>query len=772
MNLPTGTTSPAPLSTEADNSSATTYLAKIAAGLALLTLFVFLPAVNCEFINYDDDVFVTNNPKVAAGLTWEGIKWAFTSADIDYWRPLSWLSHMLDVELFGPVAGAHHLMNLLIHCAAVVMAFLALHRLTRAVWPSAVVAALFAWHPLHVESVVWVAERKDVLCGFFWFFTLWAYARYVESPSPRNYLTVFAGFVLGVMSKPMIVTLPCVLFLLDYWPLRRIDASVLMLWRSGTWRSSLPKLWALVREKLPLLAVIAVLSVSTVYSQHRVGTLSKMDEWSAVLRFQNALVSYASYLVQTVLPVDLCVIYPLKDIPAWQWLASGLLLVAISLASLRLARRAPFVIVGWLWFVGVMVPVIGILQVGGQARADRYTYLPLTGVFIAVVWGAFQWAGGHAGRQRMLSRGVFLALLGCALVARSQIPHWETSVTVFRRAVDVTSKNVIALNNLASELLIRNQPREALRYAQEAAGFTPWQMPWINVMSSHLVLNDYPSAQRAMLAALKLDPKSDLANGAIQQLAFVSSKQPENILLRKLLVSAHVARGDFNAAALQLAEVARIAPNDIDARIDRAAYLAAAGKEAEAITVLEDALKQSPANALAHSNLGSLLTRQGRTQEAISHHLAALAADPENYTSRHNYALLLARTGRTVEARNEFERVLQRNRDFEPTLQRLAWLLATRAECRDGTQALALATRLLQVIKKDTPENLDAFGAAAAAAGDFDRAIKSAQMAIDLARKNNQAPLADAIRARLSLYQSHQPYTESSVRPPSLINKP
>lgn len=289
-------------------------LARIAVGLALLTFLIFLPVVTYEFTDYDDDVFVTNNLHVAPGLTWEGIQWAFTSADIDYWRPLSWLSHMLDMELFGLVAGGHHLVNLLIHCAAVVMAFLALQRLSGALWPSAMAAALFAWHPLHVESVAWIAERKDVLCGFFFFFTLWAYARYVVQPGLRSYLTMFVGFLLGIASKPMIVTLPCVLLLLDFWPLRRFAP---FSEEGSARRVGWPVLWGLLREKLPLFAVVLGLSISTVYSQHRVGTLSELGGVPLLWRLQTSVSAYGTYLTQTFLPVDLCVLYPLP--PGCRW---------------------------------------------------------------------------------------------------------------------------------------------------------------------------------------------------------------------------------------------------------------------------------------------------------------------------------------------------------------------------------------------------------------------------------------------------------------------
>lgn len=425
-------------------------LAKIATGLVLLTFVIFLPVVGCEFINYDDDVFVTNNPKVAAGFTWEGIKWAFTSAEIDYWRPLSWLSHMLDIELFGAMAGGHHLTNLLIHCAAVAMCFFALHRLTREIWPSALVAALFAWHPLHVESVAWVAERKDVLCGFFWFFTIWAYARYVAEPTPSYYLAVFGGFILAMMSKPMAVTLPCVLLLLDYWPLGRLDVLRKEAWlpEEGRRRDTLKRCRAVLQEKLPFFAVVAVASLSTIYAQHKVGTMSDFDSLPMSFRLANAFASYGVYLAQTFWPAHLTILYPLAPLSLAQWLLGVALLLVVSFGCLVGLRRAPWLMVGWLWFLGVTFPVVGILQVGEQAHADRYTYLPLTGIFLSIVWVGVRWAGAGQGRRRFGLIAVTTALLGaCAIVTRHQIGFWRNSMVLFERTATLTRNNVGALNN-------------------------------------------------------------------------------------------------------------------------------------------------------------------------------------------------------------------------------------------------------------------------------------------------------------------------------------
>ncbi len=734
----------------------------IAAGLTLLTFLIFLPVVHCEFTDYDDDVFVTNNPQVAAGLTWEGIHWAFTAADIDYWRPLSWLSHMWDMELFGPVAGGHHLVNLLIHCAAVVMAFLALHRLTGALWPSAVAAALFAWHPLHVESVAWIAERKDVMCGFFFFFTLWAYAAYVAKPGLRTYLTMFAGFVLGIMSKPMIVTLPCVLLLLDFWPLRRVAPGSE---DAGSNRVDWPAIWGLLREKIPLFAVVLVLSISTVYSQHRVGTLSDLGGVPFTWRLQTSLSAYGTYLAQTFLPVNLCVLYPLPPgMPLAKWLPALLLLVLVTGLCLWQVRRRPYLIVGWLWFLGVLVPVIGLVQVGEQAHADRYTYLPLTGVFIMLVWAVGEWA--QAGRIRWGAALGLSTLVLCAGVTRHQLQFWETGITVFTRSIQVTENNRTALNNLGAALQSRGRSQEALTHFQESLRIHYGQQPLLNLAWTHAALGNEALALAYVTRAFALDPHGKISREAYEMALQDAQAAPTVPLHRKFLGIAQAARGNYAEAAEHLGEAARLAPRDSNARVDQAAYLAMAGRDSQATQVLREAVALAPTNALAQANLGGLLAKQGRGEEALAHYQLALASDPQNPNTRHNQALLLARLGRVAEARREFEHVLRLQARHWPAQQQLAWLLATREDVRDGAAAVSHAQSALALAGKRPPMLLDVLAAAHAAQGNFPLAIQVAQEALTLLQtgKQPQPELEAAIRTRLQTYQSQRPHT---IAPPA-----
>jgi protein O-mannosyl-transferase len=408
--------------------------------LVLLTLAVYLPVLTHGFIRFDDPVYVTRNPWVQAGLTWDGIAWAFTANVASNWHPLTLLSHMLDCELFGMDPLGHHLTSLLLHTASVVLLFEALRLMTGALWRSAAVAALFAIHPTHVESVAWIAERKDVLSGFFWMLTLLAWAFYVRQPSRKRYAVVALSLAAGLLSKPMVVTLPFVLLLLDVWPLGRKIR---------------------VKEKLPLFALAAASCVVTVIAQS--GAIGMASQFPLRLRLANAVLSYVAYLGKTLVPSRLAVFYPMPtEFPAWKVVGAALLLVLLTVLALRAAR---YVTVGWLWFLGTLVPVIGIVQVGGQAMADRYTYLPTIGLFLIAVWG--------------LPRiPVWIPiLLALAIGTRLQLRHWQDSESLFRHAAAVTEGNFIAHLNLAQIHAERGERGPALEHFRKTLEIRPgmWQ---------------------------------------------------------------------------------------------------------------------------------------------------------------------------------------------------------------------------------------------------------------------------------------------------------
>jgi cytochrome c-type biogenesis protein CcmH/NrfG len=440
-------------------------------GLFLTTSAVFWPVSRCQFVNFDDPQYVTENPHIKQGLTPASVGWAFTSTIEGNWHPATCLSHMLDCQLFGLDAGAHHLVNLLFHAANTLLLFHVLRRMTHELWPSAAVAALFALHPLHVESVAWVSERKDVLSTFFGLLTIAAYARYAQEGSAKRkvqwYLLVMVLFALGLMSKPMLVTWPFVLLLLDYWPLQRFTIHGLRI----TVRH-------LVWEKLPLLALTIMASAVTFLAQHHAKAVIPDMYFTISERIENTLVSYVRYLCKTVWPSHLAVFYPFPSYPhptwpVWQVIGSAALLALITLAVVWQARHRPFLIVGWLWFLGTLVPVIGLVQIGNQAMADRYSYIPLIGLFVMAVWGVKEFASwGHQARFG-LGVAATAALAACITVSSLQLRHWRNSEALWQHTLDVTTDNLLTHANLSFALLDEGKIEEAMTYLNKEFRIKP-----------------------------------------------------------------------------------------------------------------------------------------------------------------------------------------------------------------------------------------------------------------------------------------------------------
>lgn len=488
----------------------------ICLSLVVLTLAVYWQVAGFEFVNYDDDVYVYNNPVVKAGTMPVTVRWAFTTSHACLWQPLVWLSYMadsdiariagwvLDVEFGRGNAGIYHITNVVFHLLNTALLFLVLSRLTGRAWRSAFVAALFAIHPLHVESVAWVAERKDVLSGLFWVLTMWAYARYAESRDPRKYLILMLVFALGLMSKSMLVTLPPVLLLMDFWPLGRLRPK-----EGGPWR------WRpLIIEKLPLVGLSALSSVITYFAMRSGGGLGSADLYPLGVRIANALVAYTTYIAKMVWPRGLAVVYPhpYDTLPVWQVVGSGLLLAAITVLAFRLAGRRPYVLFGWLWYVITLLPVSGIIQQGKQAVTDHFTYIPLTGLFIIIAWGI---PGLLAGSGAVRSRRAVVSALGVLSVAALMVPayvhvgYWRNSITLFTRAIEVTSDNSLAHNNLANALVENGEVREAIGHFHKALKFHP----------------EYTDARYNLANALYQDGKVD---EAIRQYTHVLREAPRH----------------------------------------------------------------------------------------------------------------------------------------------------------------------------------------------------------------------------------------------------
>jgi tetratricopeptide (TPR) repeat protein len=529
-------------------------------GLCLATVFAFLPSLRNGFTNYDDPAYVTANPQVRAGVTAAGLEWALTAVVSANWHPLTLLSHMLDCELFGLNPKGHHWTSLMLHLAAVILLFEVLRRMTGRVLESAAVAALFAVHPLRVESVAWVAERKDVLCGLFWMLTLGAYLRYTRRPSGGRYLVVCVTLALALMSKPMAVTLPLVLLLLDFWPLGRMGHR--------------PPSWELVREKLPLLGLSLAASLLTLWAQSDMVQLGAAEP--AAVRVANALTSYVAYLGKTVYPAHLAVMYPFPAaVAAWKVTAAVVVLAVLTLASLAAARRAPYVTAGWLWYVVTLAPVAGIVQVGFQSMADRYTYLPSIGLSIAAVWGAADLAARLPALKPWLAAATALVLALLVWMTRVQTGYWADSVALFSHSLAVEDSHV-AHANLA----------EALRKQ-----------------------GDRPHALVHYRAAIALQQRDAQAYAAAAN-ALRSWGQP--------------------AAALPyIRSSLALDPGDEQARMILAMALDDLGQPAAALGELRKVVAAHPDSARAAYGLGALLERRGERGKALRWYEKALAVDPD-----------------------------------------------------------------------------------------------------------------------------------------------
>ncbi len=569
-----------------DRSHQLLLLSSICLFLTTITLCVYWQVRTHDFVNYDDNGYVTSNRHVRSGLTWENVGWAFTSGDMSNWHPLTWLSHMLDCEMYGLDPKGHHLTNLFFHVANTILLFLVLTRMTSAVWRPALVAALFAVHPLHVESVAWVAERKDVLSGFFCMIAMLAYAWYTERPGPWRYLVVWLSFALGLMAKPMLVTLPFVLLLLDYWPLSRLGLS--------STRDNLKKAWKRVREKLPLFALALASCIVTFLVQRHGPAVQSLEQISFQSRIANALVAYVGYMVKMIRPSHLAVYYPhpMNSLPAWQVVGATLVLISISIVTFRQMRSRPYLIVGWLWYLGMLVPVIGILQVGGQAMADRYTYLPMIGLFISVTWGVSGMIPRWAGHKVVLSVATGLLVLALALSAWFQAHYWRNSETLFEHALQVTANNQLAHNQLGLALSRQGRTDEAIGHFLEALRITP------QYVNAHI----------------------NLGNAFKDQ-------------------------GKLSMAVSEYQKALHFVANHITARNNLGIVFAMQGDIEKAVALFSGVLKLDPNNTRALNNMGIALAKQGKFDKAIQHFSKALRIDPESASARKNLEQALIRQG-------------------------------------------------------------------------------------------------------------------------------
>jgi tetratricopeptide (TPR) repeat protein len=648
----------------------------------LVTIAVYWPATHHDFVNYDDDLYLTENAHVTGGLTWENARWAFGSGHAANWHPLTWLSHMLDCQLFGVKPWGHHFTSVLFHAFNAALVFVLLQRLTGALWPSLWVAALFALHPLRVESVAWIAERKDVLSGFFGLLALIFYARYAarrqsaqgsESqarPAPASATRRSSGdfalalffLALGLMSKPMLVTWPFVMLLLDYWPLNRVPPA-------GS-KQQVPALKRLLIEKLPFFALVALACVVTFCVQKSGGTVGTLPIGT---RVGNALVSYLRYLQKLFWPANLAVFYPQPDEWPIELVALALGLLVAASAVLWLKRKPyPFLLVGWLWFAGTLVPVIGLVQVGQQAMADRYTYLPSIGVFLLVVWGTCEFAG----RYRMaLLIASSTALIICAGLTREQLACWQNSEALFQHALKVTDNNYVAHNNLGAALAAKGQVEEAIAHYQEA----------IRLRS------DDAKFHSNLGNALGIRGRIDEAIAPLQEAVRLKPNYAET---HNDLGMALATKGRMDDAIREFQEAIHLKPDFADPHSHLGSALNAQGRTDEAIQEFQQALRLNPDYAEVHNKLGFALSRKGQADEAILHYREAIRLRPNYAKARYNLGNALAGKGQFDEAIILLQEAIRLQPDYAEAHNDLGLVLGVKGQTDDAIGHFQEAVRL------------------------------------------------------------------------------
>jgi tetratricopeptide (TPR) repeat protein len=731
----------------------------IYAGLTLVTLAIYLPALHHGFVEYDDQQFVTDNPRVQAGLSWTGLVWAF-GFHAGNWHPLAWLSHMLDCQLYGVWAGGHHLTSVLLHGASALLLFSVLNRMTNAMWRSAAVAALFAWHPLHVESVAWVAERKDVLCAFFWMLTLWGYERYVTKPSAARYLFTLGTFTLCLMSKPMGVTLPFVLLLLDYWPLKRFTICDS---RFATFKT-------LLLEKIPFLGLSAIACVLTLRAQ--VNSIVSTAGLPVSQRIVHVLAAYNHYLVTTFVPRNLAVYYPYQNHLSTLTVAfAAIVLGLVTVLAIINFRRRPYFIVGWLWYLGTLVPVIGLVQVGDQAWADRYTYLPLVGLFVAAVWFVFETL-----KSRVVLQTASVIAFAVLIAATSvQLGYWQNTRTLFEHADRVTLKNYMAITILGSLLAEEHKYDEAMAYYQTALQYQP----------------AFPEAHFFLGGALDEQGRLDEAIAEYQKaLWFKPTQEQTHIFMGMALAK----QKKYDAAMAHYHAALKLNPDSAVAENNLARLLHTQGRFDEAIAHYNAALEIDPKLALAHNNLGILMIQKGNLTNGTIQLREAMRLNPTNSETQLNlalalnqqeqwpeaaelfskivrgnspdpkahyeFAVALAHLKRTREAMSQYAAALLLQPDYPDALDGLAWILATDVNpaFRNGTEAVKMSERACELTTQQDPIKLKTLAAAYAETGRFEEATKTLQTAKDLAAKASRQELVNQCSFMLEHFQRNEPW--------------
>jgi tetratricopeptide (TPR) repeat protein len=779
--------------------------------LAAGSLGAYWPLFHCGFVNYDDPEYVTNNLMVRQGLSLAGFRWAFSTMHAANWHPLTWLSHMLDCQLFAFNPAGHHATNFLFHLANTLLLFAILRRMTGALWRSALVAAIFAWHPLHVESVAWIAERKDVLSTCFGLLSIGAYARYVEKfkaqhpksevqspkseargqwsvvrspwsifhlPSSIFYLLSLALFACSLMSKPMLVTLPCLLLLLDFWPLRRfslppLHPSITPSLHSP--RHSITPSLRLLLEKLPFLALSLASSIITLIAQKH--AVVPVAAFPPAERIESALAAVAGYITSMLWPANLTVFYPYVPRPAWQVLCSAVLVALLSWLALRSARLQPWLLTGWLWFLVTLTPVIGLIQVGSQAMADRYSYVPLIGLFIAISWGVAAWAQSQSWRRLAIGLAAALLLGACLGRTSVQVRYWQDSESLFSHAWSITGDNSITCSCLGFGYLQKNKLDQALVHFRTAARLDPG-IPQThgNLALALLKKGDVKESMAESAAALRLEDNYAPALAYLGRALFLQGQttQAIQLLTRSLqslpyepsthadLADALAQLGQSDEAIAHYAQALSL-QRSVQSENGLAQVLARQGHLRVAMLHWQAAVQLDPHFVEAYVFLGHAFAADNQPDQAIPHLQEALRLQPDLPDARRKLATLLLGRQRTGEALQEYRELLRRSPDsFEP-MNNLAWILATHPDpkFRDGAEAVRLAERAARLAGSNSASAADTLAAAYAEAGHLPEAVAKMNKAIALAEASGQTNSALKFRARLDLYQAGKSFHET-----------
>jgi len=642
--------------------------------LTAATLIAFWQVTQCGFISIDDDVYVTDNIHIHDGVTMEAIRWAFTTGYAANWHPLTWMSHMLDVQLFGLKPRWHHLTNLLFHVANTLLLFFIFHRMTKSPWRSAFVAALFAVHPLHVQSVAWVAERKDVLSTFFWMLTMGAYIHYVEHPRLKNYLAVLIFFALGLISKPMLVTLPFVLLLLDYWPLQRFEQKkpaqeirkeahqpLSANKRKGKssrkhtvqtrMKEAKPPdhiyqralIRPLLREKIPLFALAALLSIVTFIAQQKGGAVQSVKALPLGVRIANAFVSYIIYIAKTIWPANLAVYYPHPGLwPLWQILGAILLIAAVTFMVIRTAKSFPYLAVGWLWFAGTLVPVIGIVQVGGQALADRYTYVPLIGLFIMAAWGIPEFLKKWRYRKEALFASSALIIPCLLIVTCIQVGYWRNDIELYDHALKVTSRNDFIYRNRGAAYDRLGNVGKAIEDFNKAIEINPkYADAYFNRGVAYGQLGNREQAILDYNSAIEVNPK------------YADAYYNRGVAYGEL--------GNREQAILDYNSVIEVNPKNAKAYNNLGIVYDMLGNREQAILDYSSAIEVNPRYAEAYNNRGFAYTELGNYRQAIHDHNMAIEINPKYAEAYSNLGIAYGMLENPGQAIEDFDKAIQIN---------------------------------------------------------------------------------------------------------------